>query len=237
MASRSVLVLQHVSWERPAIIGDVLTSAGIPWELRMIVDSADPGAIPSLDELGGVVILGGPMGALDFEEFPGLGQEAELVRLAVDNGLPLFGVCLGHQIIATALGADLHSGAPSEVGIGEVTVTADDGVFGATGELQPVLHWHHDVVDAPDGAKILAKTDQTPNQAFRIGNSVFATQFHLEVDRPMLESWLAVPVMAADLDARTSASIEADFDAVATRMSALGTRAATDFASAVLARA
>jgi GMP synthase (glutamine-hydrolysing) len=233
---RSVLVLQHVPWERPALIGDVLTSSGLNWDLRRIVDTSDTSAIPSLDELGGIILLGGPMGALDFDAFPGLGLEAELVRLAADNEIPLFGVCLGHQIIAAALGARLHSGAASEVGIGEVTVTADDGVFGATGDHQPVLHWHHDVVDAPDGAKILASTDQTPNQAFRIGNTVFATQFHLEVDRPMLERWLAVPDMVADLDARTRSTIEADFDAAAGRMLDLVTRAATDFAAAVHAR-
>jgi len=236
MAPRSVLVLQHVEWERPAIIGEVLDEAGVSWTSRILVDSSEPDSMPSLDELGGIVIMGGPMGALDFTDFPGIGLEAELVRLAFDNGVPLFGVCLGHQVIATALGARLHPGAASEVGIGEVEVVTDDGVFGVVGTRQPVLHWHHDVVEAPDGAKILAKSAETPNQAFRIGNSVFATQFHLEVDRPMLDTWLAVPDMAADLDARTRSSIEQDFDAVAARMRELATRAASDFAAAVRER-
>ncbi len=236
MAPRPVLVLQHVEWERAAIIGEVLEREGIEWSSRMLVDSSEPDSMPPLEGLGGIVIMGGPMGALDFTDFPGIGLESELVRLAFDDGVPLFGVCLGHQIIATALGARLHPGAASEVGMGEVEVVTDDGVLGNVGDRQPVLHWHHDVVEVPDGAKVLASTEQTPNQAFRIGNSVFATQFHLEVDRPMLDTWLAVPDMASDLDAKTRASIESDFDAVSTRMRELATRAATDFAAVVRER-
>jgi GMP synthase (glutamine-hydrolysing) len=236
MAPRPVLVLQHVQWERAAIVGEVLDREAIAWSSRILVDSAETDSMPSLDSLGGIIIMGGPMGALDFVDFPGIGLESELVRLAFDNEVPLFGICLGHQIIATALGARLHPGAASEVGIGDVEVVTDDGVFGDRGTRQAVLHWHHDVVEAPDGAKILAKTAQTPNQAFRIGNSVFATQFHLEVDRPMLDTWLAVPDMAADLDAATLATIEQDFDAAASSMRQLATRAATDFAAVVRER-
>ena len=236
MAPRPVLVLQHVEWERAAIVGEVLDREAIAWSSRILVDSSEPDSMPSLDSLGGIVIMGGPMGALDYVDFPGIGLEAELVRLAFDNEVPLFGICLGHQVIATALGARLHSGSASEVGIGDVEVVTDDGVFGQVGARQPVLHWHHDVVEAPDGAKILAKTAQTPNQAFRIGNLVFATQFHVEVDRPMLDTWLAVPDMAADLDAVTRSTIDQDFDAAADSMRQLATRAATDFAAVVRER-
>ncbi|HEY4268338.1 MAG TPA: type 1 glutamine amidotransferase [Galbitalea sp.] len=236
MAPRPVLVLQHVEWERAAIVGEILDQESIPWSSRILVDSSEPDSMPSLDSLGGIIVMGGPMGALDFVEFPGIGLESELVRLAFDAEVPLFGICLGHQVIATALGARLHSRAASEVGIGEVEIVTDDGVFGEVGSRQPVLHWHHDVVEVPDGAKVLAKTAQTPNQAFRIGNSVFATQFHLEVDRPMLDTWLAVPEMASDLDPATRATIEGDFDAAAASMRQLATRASVDFAAAVRER-
>jgi GMP synthase (glutamine-hydrolysing) len=203
---------------------------------RIVLDETDPEALPSLDEIGGILVMGGPMGARDFDEFPGLGLEAELIRLAFDDELPLFGVCLGHQIISTALGAKLHSAAAAEVGIGEVAVVADDGVFGSSGAHVPVLHWHHDVVELPDGAKLIASTDQTPNQAFRVGNQVFSTQFHHELDRRMLDSWLSVPEMAADLDPATLASIVTDFEAVASAMRLAASRAAADFAASVHAR-
>jgi GMP synthase (glutamine-hydrolysing) len=234
--TRKLLILQHVPWERPALLGDILTAHGVEWELDTVVTATSREALPRLDELSGVAILGGPMGALDVYEHPGLGIESNLVREAFDGGVPLLGICLGHQIVATALGAALHSGAADEVGMGEVTVAADDPAFGPAGTAQPVLHWHHDVVDAPDGATVLASTAQTPNQAFRIGDAVFATQFHPEIDARMLCEWLTQPEMAVDLAAEVAATLAADFAAAEARMRPLADAAFGAFARAALAR-
>jgi GMP synthase (glutamine-hydrolysing) len=230
---RSVLILQHVPWERPAILGDVLTSHHVPWLSRSFLYGPPPA---NLSEISGLAILGGPMGALDHERYPGLRDEADLVRSIVDRGIPLVGICLGHQILSTALGGALHSGAANEVGMGTVDVIADDSVFGATGSTTPVLHWHNDIADAPDGATVLASTDQTPNQALRLGEVIFSTQFHVEVDRHMLDRWLAVDEMADELDPATRLTIQADFDASAARMRELANRAFSEFAEAVLFR-
>lgn len=227
---RSVLILQHVPWEQPAILGDLLTAQRLPWESRSFLYGPPPA---DLSQFSGLALLGGPMGALDFDRHPGLRAEADLVRSVVDAGIPLLGICLGHQIIATALGAKLHSGAANEVGVGTVDVVADDHVFGAAGDTAPVLHWHHDVVEAPEGAAVVASTEQTPNQAMRLGEAVFSAQFHIEVDRPMLDRWLAVDEMAAELDPDGRHNIQADFDAAAPRMRETATRAFTAFADAV----
>ena len=231
--ARSVLVVQHVPWERPAILGELLTSRSIPWVSRSFLYGPPPG---SLSEIAGLAILGGPMGATDFEKHPGLLAESALVRAVVDAGVPLLGICLGHQIIATTLGAELHSGTSNEVGIGSVDVVVDDPVFGRAGGTAPVLHWHHDVVDAPSGAVVLASSAQTPNQAFRLGEVIFSTQFHHEVDRHMLDRWLAVDEMAEELDPETRSTIRADFDAAAPQMRRIAERAFTGFADAVLFR-
>lgn len=230
---RSVLILQHVPWERPAILADILTAQSVPWVSRSFLYGPPP---QTLSDIAGLAILGGPMGALDFQKHPGLRAEADLVRSVVDAGIPLLGICLGHQIIATALGAQLHTGAANEVGIGTVTVLGDDHVFGLAGDAVPVLHWHYDVVEAPTGATVLASTTQTPNQAMRLGDSIFTTQFHVEVDRHMLDRWLAVDEMADELEPATRGTIRADFDAAAPRMREIANRAFTEFADAILFR-
>jgi GMP synthase (glutamine-hydrolysing) len=220
-------------WERPAILSEVLASHGLPVTTRSYLYGPDP--LP-LAEISGLAILGGPMGALDFGKHPRLRDEANLVRAVVDAGIPLLGICLGHQIIAAALGAALHTGAADEVGVGTVDVVADDPVFGAAGSVSPVFHWHHDVVELPSGATLLASTEQTPNQAFRLGDAVFSTQFHVEIDRHMLDRWLAVDQMADELSPEVRATIRADFDAAAPRMRATADRAFDEFADAILHR-
>ncbi len=231
--SRSVLVLQHVPWERPAILGDVLTDHSLSWVSRSFVYGPEP---LNISEISGLAVLGGPMNALDTAKHPGLRAEANLVRAVVDAGIPVVAICLGHQILSTALGANLHIGAANEVGVGAVDVVSDDRALGSAGTASPVLHWHNDVVEAPDGATIIASTDQTPNQAFRLGDAILSMQFHIEVDRHMLDRWLAVDEMADDLDPATRLTIGDDFDAVAARMRGLASRAFGEFAEAVLFR-
>jgi GMP synthase (glutamine-hydrolysing) len=230
---RSVLVLQHVPWERPAILGDVLTDHSLTWVSRSFIYGPPP---LKLSEISGLVVLGGPMNALDTATHPGLGAETALVRAVVDAGIPLLAVCLGHQILSTALGAKLHIGAADEVGVGTVDVVSDDRVLGPAGTTAPVLHWHHDVVEPPAGATVLASTDETPNQAFRLGDAIFSMQFHVEVDRHMLDRWLAVDEMADELAPETRLTIASDFDAVAPRMRGLAIRASGEFAETVLSR-
>jgi GMP synthase (glutamine-hydrolysing) len=226
---RSVLVLQHVPWERPGILGDVLTEHSLTWVSRSFLYGPAP---LRLSEIAGLAVLGGPMNAQD----PALAVEVDLVRAAVDAGIPLLAICLGHQILSTALGAELHVGAANEVGLGTVEVRVNDSVLGSAGSTPPVLHWHHDVVEAPDGATILASTAETPNQAFRLGDAIYSTQFHVEVDRHMLDRWLMVDEMADELAHETRLTLRVDFDASANRMREIATRGFSEFAETVLER-
>ncbi|MGK9149266.1 type 1 glutamine amidotransferase [Plantibacter flavus] len=242
MTRPHVLILQHVPWEQPAVIGEVLTAAGIDWTLDCIVDDPELPTSREVTGFDGLVLLGGPMGALDVDEHPGLGLEAQLVRDAAVLGIPVFGVCLGHQLIATALGATLHSAAAHEVGVGDVELLVDSEL-GLAGELLPVLHWHGDVVEAPPGAVVLACSPSTPNQAFRIDDRVFATQFHLEVDEEMLGAWLTEESMLRDLPvvhgtaAEEALRLRAAYREVAGAVREAGDRLFGAFADAILRRA
>ncbi|MBW3089681.1 type 1 glutamine amidotransferase [Bifidobacterium miconisargentati] len=199
MATPQVLILQHVPWERPGRILSSLEDLGLETVTMNITDKKKPD-LPDFGELAGVVIMGGPMGALDYDKYPGLKTEAKLARAAVASGKPLLGVCLGHQIIATALGAQLRKGEEPEIGFAPIKRMDRHDFFSMWDKQVNVLHWHNDVVGLPEGAQLLARSGLTKVQAFRIGPAL-GMQFHLEVCKSLLDEWLEEPSMVKDLKA------------------------------------
>mgnify|MGYP002468998901 FL=1 len=199
MATPQVLILQHVPWERPGRILSNLEDIGLETVTMNIVDKKKPD-LPDFGELAGVVIMGGPMGALDYDKYPGLKAEAKLARAAVASGKPILGVCLGHQIIATALGAQLRKGDAPEIGFAPIKRADKHDFFSMWDKQLTVLHWHNDVGSLPEGAQPLARSAKTKVQAFRFG-SALGMQFHLEVTPTLLEEWLDESSMVKDLKA------------------------------------
>ncbi|GAA3820667.1 type 1 glutamine amidotransferase [Cellulomonas soli] len=192
--SRPVLVLTHAPHEGPGLITRALDE--LPHRIRTVLDTPDP-RLPSLDELGGLVVMGGPMDA-DDAGHPGLAAERRLLAEAVDADVPVLGVCLGMQILALALGGELHRRNGTEIGFAPVEVVHDDPLLAPLGAAPTVLHWHDDAVALPPGATLLARSATTPVQAFRAGSAV-GLQFHVEIDRTLLDLWLTTPVMVDDL--------------------------------------
>lgn len=138
-----------------------------------------------------VMALGGPIGAYELEDYPFIADEMAILRARVADNRPTLAICLGAQILAQALGARVYAGmkeigwAPVELTeAGERSVLCDIGR-----DAIPVLHWHGDTFDLPDGAERLASTPKCANQAFSLG-ATLAVQFHPEVSARHFERWL-----------------------------------------------
>lgn len=202
----TVLVVQHSADCAPARVGRWLAEAGCRLDVRRCHDG-DP-LPPDLGGHNGLIVLGGAMGAGEDTEFNWLGPTKQLLREAVRRDLPTLAICLGLQLLTVAVGGSVAPAAAGpQVGLQPVVPTAaaaDDPLFGAlrgapTGTVL-AAHWNNDVVTtAPPGAVALAVTD-AGLQAFRLGEHVWAVQFHPEVDAEILRVWAAADVAAGVLD-------------------------------------
>jgi GMP synthase (glutamine-hydrolysing) len=196
----SLLVLQHIACEPPAAFEDELRSRGLD-VTRVELDEGE--RLPDWRDFPAIVVMGGPMGAYDEADHPWLAGEKLLLREAVEADVPVWGVCLGAQLLASALGARVYRGEQPEVGLLPVHLTpeaSDDPVFAGAPSSFPTLQWHGDSFDLPDGATLLASSPAYPNQAFRVGRS-YGLQFHIEVPLELATEWGEVPAYAESLEA------------------------------------
>ena len=178
------LVIQHVEGEGPYAIGDALSEHSIEQQRCSVFEGEE---IPrSVEDLDGLVVMGGPMSARSDEHFPTRRAEIELIERALRQEIPILGICLGAQLLASAAGGEVRRGdSGSEIGWGQVTLTKAaslDPLFAAVPRSLEVLHWHEDTMALPQDAVLLASSDRYASQAFRIGSSAWGLQFHLEVD-------------------------------------------------------
>ncbi|SEM50001.1 GMP synthase-Glutamine amidotransferase [Rhodococcus maanshanensis] len=174
-------IIKHVAFEGPALIGTELSARGIGYS---VCEPFAGDGLPEASECAGLVVMGGPMNALDDDGHPHLAAERALIRDCLDLGVPVIGVCLGAQLLAAALGANVFEGPAGEFGAGTVTLTdaaKSDKVFGGIGGEVPVVHWHGDTFDLPAGAVLLAGSASYPHQAFRVGENAYGLQFHVEL--------------------------------------------------------
>jgi len=190
----AVLVIEHEQECPPAHLGRWLTEAGAD----LAVCRPHRGeALPDLASYDALVVLGGSMGAMDDDDtHDWIGPTKTLLAAAVRDGVPTLGVCLGHQLLAAALGGRVAANPPGQqlglIPVGWTGEAAADDLVGllAGGPPRRGVHWNHDVVSAlPDGSVLLAATELGEVQAARFGPFAWGVQWHPEVDVPILVSW------------------------------------------------
>ncbi len=195
----SVLILKNIPSEGPGTIEDFLREKGKDYK---VVDCHKED-IPAMEDFDTLVMMGGPMSVNEEDLYPFLGKEISLARKSIDEGKWVFGICLGAQIMAKALGAKVYRGPQPEIGWYDIEVTEDGlrdplikrlAIHPRAGDFWKrfrVFHWHGETFDVPRGAVRLAKSEIYPNQAFRYGDKAYAFQFHIEVRKEMIYEWLA----------------------------------------------
>jgi GMP synthase-like glutamine amidotransferase len=188
-----VLCVRNDRDDTLGIAAPALADAGVP-VIRLDAFAAEP-RWPALDEIGGLVVFGGEMNADETERYPYLLMQRQLMRQAVDAGMPVLGICLGAQMLARALDARVYRAPVRELGFKPVRITEAgqaDPLLGAFHSGDRVFQWHEDTFDLPDGAELLAAGDDVQVQAFRIGRNAWGVQFHFEVDAEGVDAWLRV---------------------------------------------
>ncbi len=195
------LVFQHLPVEHPGSFRPLWRRDGITWD-TIELDAGD--AIPALSGYDALVVMGGPMDVWQEDAHPWLAPEKAAIReWVVRRKMPYLGICLGHQLLAEAVGGAVAPGRVSEVGFGTVDLTdagrADPAFDGFAARLD-VFQWHSaEVTDLPDQAVKLAGNEACAVQAFRYGDAAYGLQFHVELTADTVPEWQGIPEYAASL--------------------------------------
>jgi GMP synthase-like glutamine amidotransferase len=201
MRKPRILVFQHMDAGHPGIFRDFLREDGIASQ-AVRLDLGEP--VPDLDAFDALWVMGGPQDVWQEAEHPWLADEKAAIREAVlARDMPFLGICLGHQLLADALGGKVEPAAEPEIGVFDVALCAGAArhpLCAGLPERSRFLQWHRaDVRRPPQGARVLATSPRCAIQAIAVGARAFGLQCHAEVDQAMLDEWLAMPAVAADL--------------------------------------
>jgi len=186
-----ILIIQHVACEGPGLLGDKLRNDG--WETDIRCMDIPGTSLPvHLDSYQALLILGGPMGAYEENIYPYLYQVEELIREAAAKNIPTAGICLGAQLIARALGAEVFPNPQKEIGWSGININEEGKstrLFHNLPDTLPVFQWHGDTFSLPEGARLLASGEICRNQTFLYGENIWALQFHPEITPEMIRLW------------------------------------------------
>jgi len=197
-----ILVFQHLAVEHPGVFLDFWLDAGHE-VLAVELDEGDE--IPALEEFDLLVAMGGPMDVWQEDELPWLADEKRAIRRWVGElGRPYFGICLGHQLLAAALGGEVGPMDAPEVGFTHVDLTEAglaDPIFKGFPPRAEIFQWHgSEVKRLPEAGVVLASNAACATQAIRVGRHAYGFQYHIEITPDTVPEWRDIPEYAASLE-------------------------------------
>jgi len=213
----NVLVFQHMATEHPAWLGEIMTRRRVAW-MTVRLDAGE--AIPDLDRFDALLVMGGAMNVWEEAAYPWLvGERAAIRHWVRDMARPYFGVCLGHQLLAAALGGEVGPATRPETGIVTIELlptAGTDPLLGGLSSPRATMHWHGaEVTRLPEGAVALARSADCQVQAMRVDAQAWGFQFHPEVTGETLAQWRTQPGFAEALVAGNGSGAAAAFAAEA----------------------
>lgn len=197
-----ILVLQHAEVEHPGSLRALLEDDGHRWT-PIHLDQGE--ALPKIDGFDALWVLGGPMDVWQEDAHPWLKEEKTFIRECVgERGVPFLGLCLGHQLLAEALGGEVGPSKTPEIGVMPVQLTevgATGVLFDGLPETFNTLQWHSaEITKMPEGGRCLATSPACAVQAMSWQTRAFSLQFHVEVEADTFDNWAEIPEYAAALD-------------------------------------
>ena len=223
-----LLVFQHVATETAGTLDPFLRGSG--FRIRYVNFERTPDSDPDPRRYDGLVVLGGWMNVDETDSYPHLRTEIEVLKEALAREMPILGICLGAQLLAAALGAEVHPAPVREIGwypLQSSPSAGDDPLLRHVTHGQHVFQWHSYTFAVPPAAVHLASTATCANQAFRYGSNAYGLQFHPEVDRDIIERWLSVPAWREELETQEGLDYARQVHADTNRYVGPATEAAT----------